>query len=167
MVRQRRAAGILVMAALVGTVPILSLAGPPASEHQTGSDNLLHNPGFEGSYVVGLVHVNDGVYRDNIFTPEGWVTWWRQGMGDGGEFGQPEVQVIAADHPNYGYDAELPRIYSGFQGLKVFNMWRPQDAGIYQCVWGLQPGATVELTAYAHAWTCNNAISLLRKRVHT
>jgi LysM repeat protein len=166
MVRRRRMAGILMVAALMGTVPILSLAGPPASEQQTDDGNLLHNPGFEGPYVVGLVHVNDWIFRDNIFTPEGWVTWWRQGIGDGGEFGQPEVQVIAADHPNYGYDAALPRIYSGFQALKVFNMWRPQDAGIYQCVHGLQPGATVQLTAYAHAWTCDSDQNLGYTCVH-
>jgi LysM repeat protein len=156
MVRRRRVAGILLVAVFVGTVPVTSLAGPPASEQTTGSGNLLYNPGFEGSYVVGLVHVNDWIFRGNIFTPEGWVTWWRQGLCDGGEYGQPEVQVISADHPNYGYDAELPRIYSGQQALKVFNMWRPQDAGIYQCVHGLQPGATVSLTAYAHAWTCDS-----------
>jgi LysM repeat protein len=166
MARRRRTAGVLLVAALVGSVPVLGLAAPPSSEHQTETANLLYNPGFEGAYVVGLVHVNDWIFRDNIFTPEGWVTWWRQGIGDGGEFGQPEVQVISADHPNYGYDADLPRIYSGWQSLKVFNMWRPQDAGIYQCVDGLQPGATVQLTAYAHAWTCDSDENLGYTCVH-
>jgi LysM repeat protein len=155
MIRVRTLVATLLAVAVIGAAAATAVA---AREAQAPSQqtNLLHNPGIEGPYVVSQVHLQDGQFRDNIFTPEGWVTWWRTGGGEGGEWGQPEVQVISADHPNYGYDSELPRIHTGNQSLKFFTMYRPHDGGLYQHVAGLQPGSTVQFSAWAHAWSCNS-----------
>jgi LysM repeat protein len=155
MIRARTIATTLLVVAAVGAIAATGVAARESAA-PSGQTNRLQNPGIEGPYIVSQVHVQDGQFRDNIFTPEGWVTWWRIGHGEGGEWGQPEVQVIAADHPNYGYEAELPRIHSGNQSLKFFTMYRPHDGGLYQYVPGLQPGSTVEFAAWAHAWTCDN-----------
>jgi LysM repeat protein len=164
MVQNRILISVLLAAGLLGAVPTFSVGVPVSSLHAQDQTNLLKNPGFEGlscdpssppgkchgNYDQGRVHVNDGVIRDNVFTPQGWVTWWREG----GNYGQPEVQVIPADDPRYSYDAELPRIHGGMYSLKLFNFYRNQDAGIYQVVTGLEPGSTVEFSAYGHGWSC-------------
>lgn len=115
----------------------------------------LVNGDFEGGWEWGRVHVDDGVWHDNIQTPAGWVTWWRQGYGEGGEYGQPEVEITHASDPRYGYDADLPRIRTGAQAVKWFTMYRPHEAGLYQVVEGLPPGAEVQVLAWVQAWTCN------------
>jgi hypothetical protein len=80
------------------------------------------------------------------------VTWWQEG----GNFGQPEVETIPWDDARYGEGAILIRIHSGFYAAKYFNYYRRQDGGFYQCVSGLQPGATVQFSAYGHGWSCDS-----------
>lgn len=111
--------------------------------------------GFELGTAPSLIHIIDGMERDNILTPDGWVTWWRQGSGEGGEYGQPEVRLTFSTDPNQGYDSELPRLHSGSHGLQMFWMYRPGDGGVYSLVGGLTPGSTVRFSAWAETWTCN------------
>jgi hypothetical protein len=145
---------------LITVVGLLASPGAQARDQEAPprQTNYLSNPGMEGGVIVGHVHVQDGGIRDNIFTPEGWVTWWAEGHNRDGQLQrQPEVQVISADNPNYGYGATLPRVHSGNQSLKVFTQWGPHDAGVYQLVTGLPRGGTVQLTAYAHTWSCSTS----------
>jgi hypothetical protein len=87
---------------------------------------------------------------DNIFTPQGWVTWWREG----GDYGRPEVKVIPNEPP---FTGELPRIRSGHYATLLFTFYRLQDMGLYQCITGLEPEATVQFSAYAHGWSCDDS----------
>ncbi|MDY6874729.1 MAG: LysM peptidoglycan-binding domain-containing protein [Chloroflexota bacterium] len=159
MLKKRILIGTLLAAVLLGAMQVFSLATPDPSRHAQ-EVNLLQNPGFEGITcrpdsepgwcLDNWTHdVHDGTFHDNIFTPQGWVTWWRKG----GDYGQPEVKTIPNAPP---FTGELPRIRSGNYALMLFNFYRLQDTGVYQVVTGLEPGATVELSAYAHGWSCNN-----------
>jgi hypothetical protein len=112
--------------------------------------NSLKNPGFEGiTRPGGWTHAtHDGQMYDNIFTPEGWVTWWREGEN----YGVPEVRVI----PNEPPFTVIPRIRSGHYATMLFVFYRLQDMGLYQCVTGLEPGATAQFSAHAHGWSCDS-----------
>ncbi len=155
MIRKRAWIGILLMAALLGAVPAMSVAAP---QMQTAAP--LQNPGFEGlSCRAGSVPPEcldnwtratfDGVERQTIYTPQGWVSWWRTGENRG----QPEIRVI----PKAGnYVGELTRIRSGYYATQVFIAYYTMDAGLYQTVSGLTPGATVQFSAYGMGWSCES-----------
>ncbi|MEE8392506.1 MAG: right-handed parallel beta-helix repeat-containing protein [Anaerolineae bacterium] len=121
---------------------------------------VLQNTGFEGITCApgsppgwcwdNWTHdTHNGETHDNIFTPQGWVTWWRE---DGG-YGQPEVKTIPRVPP---FTGELERIRSGNYAVLLFTFYRLQNMGLYQVVTGLPPGATVQFSAYAHGWSCDS-----------
>ncbi len=115
------------------------------------TDALL-NPGFEGiTESGGITHDTfNGEWYDNIMTPEGWVTWWEEGAGS--PLGRPEVMPI----PFEGYFiVPVPRVRSGHWALKFFTFWRPHRGGVYQTVANLPAGSHATLSAFAHAWSCN------------
>lgn len=161
MIQKRMLIGILLATLVLGISPALSLAAPePAPERQ--ETNLAVNPGFEGiSCRPGSVapecldnwthnvHWPDEPIHDNIFTPQGWITWWRRG----GNYGQPEVKTIPNVAP---FTGELPRIHGGYYAALLFTFYRLQDMGLYQCV-PAEAGSTVQLTAYGHGWSCDDS----------
>jgi len=159
MIQNRTLIGILLVAVLLGTVPALSVAAPGPSRPAQEGTNLVQNPGFEGVTCApgsdpgwcldNWTHdAHDGSSHENIFTPQRWVTWWRTG----GSYGQPEVKTIPNVPP---FTGELPRIRSGNYATLLFTFYRLQDMGLYQVVTGLEPGATVQFSAYAHGWSCD------------
>jgi LysM repeat protein len=159
MIRRRVMVTILLAAILLGAIPVTSMAAPDPYPTAQGT-NVLKNPGFEGitcapDSASGWCEDNwtrdtyDGSTREEIFTPQGWVTWWRKG----GDYGRPEVKVIPRVAPFIGPPA---RINNGQYAVQYFNFFRLQDGGLYQKVDGLTPGATVQLTAYGHGWACDN-----------
>ena len=120
--------------------------------------NLLVNPGFEG---IGKPQNNtlpnpanwtretfNGEQRGEIFTPEGWVTWWQ-----GGDFKIPECKVIPNEVP---FNIEPSRIYEGYYSALCFSFWGTMNAGYYQVVRNLPAGSVVEGSFYAHAWSCGD-----------
>jgi LysM repeat protein len=153
--------GIMLAVVLLGIVPALGMAQPCPSHSAQAGTELLTNPGFEGiscragskppecldNWSNSANH--DGSTHGNIFTPQGWVTWWREG----GDYGQPEVKTIPNVAP---FTGELPRIRSGYYAVLLFTYYRLQETGLYQVVTGLVPGATVQFSAYGHGWSCNS-----------
>lgn len=150
---------VLLMTMLLGMAPVLSHAAPDGSRMLQTGTNLLQNPGFEGitcgpTSAEGWCDDNwgrkthDGSVHDNIFTPQGWVAWWRKGDG----YGQPEIKTIPKVAPFIGPPA---RINNGKYAALFFTYYRNQDGGFYQVVNGLEPGATVQASAYAHGWSCD------------
>ncbi len=123
---------------------------------------LLKNPGFEGLNcpAEGWCSNNwtrdtfNGVPYGEIFTPQGWVTFWTEGVNpvDGRNFGRPECKVIPNAPPFVGPPA---RVRSGSYAIMQFGFFRAIDSGVYQVVSGLSPGATVQFSAYGHAWSCD------------
>ena len=159
MVTRRLLLGVLLAALLLGIAPLASRAEPGLPEAVLQSGNRARNPGFEGlscdpgspagwCYGNWTHDAHDGSVHGNIFTPQGWVTWWRKGGG----YGQPEVKTIPRVPP---FTGELERIRSGNYAVLLFTFWRLQDTGLYQVVSGLQSGSTVEFSAYAQGWSCN------------
>jgi LysM repeat protein len=161
MIKKHTWIGMLLVFVLVGMSPVFSLADRDLSRLAQEGTNLLKNPGFEGLVCApdsepGWCNDNwsnnsnhDGSFHDNIFTPQGWTTWWRKG----GQYGQPEVKTIPNVHP---FTGELPRIRSGNYAVQYFNFYELQDGGLYQVVKGLEPGATVQFSVYAHGYSCDD-----------
>ncbi|MBN1876763.1 MAG: LysM peptidoglycan-binding domain-containing protein [Anaerolineae bacterium] len=118
--------------------------------------NLLVNPGFEGigrsidngspNYSNWTRDTFTGVPYGEIFTPQGWVTWWQEG-----DFKRPECKVIPNEAP---FNVEPYRVYDGYYSGMCFTFFGKQNAGYYQVVQNLSPGALVEGSFYAHAWAC-------------
>jgi LysM repeat protein len=158
---KRAFVGVLVAGVLFALLAAFAFV-PASAQPVQQEGNLLVNPGFEGlSCPSGTpdqaecnathdVHIKDGIIRDNIRTPEGWVTWWREDPANG--WTQPEV-VIAAQADPY---LNPPRVRTGSYAMKVFGSHGAFDGGFYQVVTGLRPGATVALSAHAHTWTCTS-----------
>jgi LysM repeat protein len=159
---RRTTIAISLAIALASAIPATLAVIPASAQPAQQGTNLLVNPGFEGLSCPGgrpdqaecnathIVHIQDGIIRDNIRTPEGWVTWWREDPTNG--WTQPEV-VIASQADPY---LNPPRIRTGSYAMKVFGSHGGFDGGFYQVVGGLTPGATVSLAAYAHTWTCTS-----------
>jgi hypothetical protein len=164
MITKRVLLSLVLTTVLLGTVASISFANPELSPVAQDGTNLLKNPGFEGltcapSSAAGWCDDNwthdahDGSVHGNVFTPQGWVSWWRTG----GDYGQPEIKTIPAVAPFIG---EINRIHSGNYAVLLFTFYRLQDTGLYQVVSGLEPGGTVQLSAYAHGWSCDSAENL-------
>ena len=159
MIRKRTLIGVLLAAVLLGAAPVFSLAKPDLSRFAQEGTNLVQNPGFEGvvcgpSSAEGWCDDNwvrdthDGSVHDNIFTPQRWVSWWRKD----GDYGQPEIKTIPRVDPFIGPPT---RINNGNYAALLFTFHRQQDAGFYQLVTGLEPGAAVQFSAYGHGWSCD------------
>lgn len=149
---------LLVLALTLSTQMLVPLVA--ARELQTlpqqDAGNLLVNPGFEG---IGRPMDNasfnpnnwtrdtfTGVQYGEIYTPEGWVTWWQEG-----EYGRPECKVTYKEPPFLN----PMRIYSGYHAVMCFTFTRRQNAGHFQVVRNVAPGTVLEASYYAHAWSCN------------
>jgi LysM repeat protein len=150
---------VLTLAVLLLGIASQWTSAAPLAQQQ----NLLVNPGFEGINCPSSGWCPDNYTRDTftgaqygeIYTPQGWVTFWSEGVNpaDGRHYGRPECKVIPNAPPFVGPPA---RVRSGNYAIMQFGFWRSIDSGVYQTVSNLSPGATVQASAYAHTWTCND-----------
>ena len=147
----------LLALAVMMAAPVLAIETVRPVFQEPGT-NLLQNPGFEG---IGRPVNNSspnpnnwtrdtftGAVYGEIYTPEGWVTWWQEG-----EFGRPECHVIAREAD---FIEPVLRIYDGYYSGKCFTYFRKQNAGYLQVVRNIPPGSVVEGSFYAHAWSCDH-----------
>ncbi len=150
------AVSLLALAAMMSS-PVLATEMARPALQEPGA-NLLQNPGFEG---IGRPLNNSSPNSNNwtrdtftgatygeIYTPEGWVTWWQEG-----DFGRPECHVIAREAD---FIEPVLRIYDGYYSGKCFTYFRKQNAGYFQVVRNIPPGSVVEGSFYAHAWSCDH-----------
>jgi hypothetical protein len=156
MSRKHIVIGVLLAALLLGIVPAFSMAAPAAEDVARPAlqeGELLRNGNFEEdweaakSHTVTVFPAEGGSYDKligNIFTPPGWVTWFRHKPGT---WDQPEV---TDSHKSI----DSRRVNSGAKGIRLFTFWRDHDGGFYQVVSGLTPGATVQFSAYGAGWSC-------------
>jgi len=116
--------------------------------------NLVRNGGFEADWGEGKSHRclvfpkgKEPFETDvgNIFTPPGWVTWFRH---DPGTWDQPEVR-------DAWKQVDRRRVHSGEKGMLLFTFFRKHDAGFLQQV-QVTPGTRLRLTVWAHAWSNHN-----------
>ena len=124
------------------------------------SSNLLRNGGFEADWSEErshrcLIFHTDGrveeAERGNIFTPPGWITWFKHGLPvehdpnnrDG--WAQPEVR-------DAWITGDATRVHSGQKAILFFTFFRVHDGGFLQQV-HVRPGTRLKLSAWAHAWS--------------
>jgi LysM repeat protein len=159
MIKKRILTAGLLMTLLLGMAPVLSVAAPGQSRLTQEGTNLLTNPGFETDWGVAASHrtlvlsEDEGVFEKevgNIFTPAGWVSWFRHKPREkaSNAWDQPEV-TDTVQNP------DSRRTRSGQRSMRMFTFYRRHDGGFYQTVSGLQPGETVQFSAYGQAWACN------------
>ncbi len=112
--------------------------------------NLLRNGSFKANWSEERSHqciriTGDGVVefveRSNIFTPPGWLVWYRE---EEGLWGQPEGREATGTNPD--------RMRSGDRGYLLFTFSQRQDAGLLQQV-EVVPETRVRLEVWAHAWS--------------
>ncbi len=128
-------------------------------QRQEAGGNLLVNPGFEG---IGRSEDNStpnpgnytratfsGAQYGEIYTPEGWVTWWQEG-----DYRSPECKVIPNEAP---FNQEPQRIHRGYYSALCFTFYGKQNSGYYQVVRDIPPGSVVEGSFSAHAWSCGES----------
>ncbi len=151
------AIGLLLTLLLTSTQAIQAQETTPPPTPAAGP-NLLENPGFEGigKPVDNRMPNPDNWTRDTfnavpyseIFTPEGWSIWWKEGDG----YGRPECKVIPNEPP---FNIAPIRIHAGYYSVLCFGFYRKLHAGAYQVVRGIPPDSVVEGTFMAHAWSCS------------
>lgn len=114
--------------------------------------NLLSNSGFEGGWWRRTF---SGQEYGEIFVPEGWVAFWREGgpvphdPRNSSGYGRPEMHIINREPPFL----DPLRVRGGQRALKFFTFYRIHDAGVFQKVSGLRSGARIQATGWAHAWS--------------
>jgi LysM repeat protein len=159
MIRKRMLTAVLLMTMLLGMAPVLSHAAPEPTQATQQGPNLLNNPGFEADWGTEQSHrtiifpKGGAAYEkpvENIFTPPGWVTWFYHDPQDDPTVGWDQPEVTDA-----WIHQDARRVRNGEKAIKLFTFYRRHDAGFYQVVGGLEPGASVQFSAYAQAWTCN------------
>jgi LysM repeat protein len=159
MIKKRVLTAVLLMTVVLGLMPVPTLAAPGQSWPTQEGANLLANPGFEADWGVEASHRTlvlsdeDGVFEKavgNIFTPPGWISWFRHKEREEAKnaWAQPEVtDTVQNPDPR--------RTRSGQRAIRMFTFYRRHDGGFYQTVSGLEPGETVQFSAYGQAWACN------------
>jgi LysM repeat protein len=151
MIQKRILIGTVLIAVLVGILPAMSMAAPDPAPAEQDQPNLLQNAGFEEDWSLESSHRchtfpdNNIKETGNIFTPPGWITWFRH---EPGVWDQPEVT-------DAWVTIDARRVHSGQKGIRLFTFWRDHDGGFYQVVRGLEPGATVQFSAYGEGWSCD------------
>lgn len=156
--KKLRSLGLLVILLTLSVSNINANVTTGPHSQATGT-NLIANPGFEG---VGRPITNDqpnynnwtratfsGAEYGEIFTPEGWVTWWQEG-----DFKRPECKVIPNEPP---FNGTPTRIYAGYYSGMCFTFYGKQNAGYYQVVRNIPANSVVQASYYAHAWSCSES----------
>ena len=118
---------------------------------------LLKNPSFDGGWTR---QTHTGQEWGEIFTPEGWVAFWKEGPPVPNDstnklgYGRYEMQVIGWADP-FKSPPRLHTTGDGNRSLKFFTFFRVHDGGVYQKVTGLHAGDKCEFSGWAHAWSSN------------
>jgi LysM repeat protein len=126
---------------LVSLTALLLPAGSQPAAWAQEPANLLRNPGFEGSYTPW-----SGI--NEIQVASDWTPWWveRQPGDPGGINHRPEYKEAAGWlFPD--------RVHSGSSAQQWFTFYSTHTAGMYQKVFGIQPGARLQFSIWAQVWS--------------
>lgn len=135
---------ILFVAACVCVMGLAVAAQPAAAQ----GENLLQNPGFEGSYSVYRPQTAQeradcptGICN-TVQIPSGWSPWW---VKEQGTDGNPEYKPAAPF---------AERIRSGGNAAQYFTFHRTHKAGFYQQV-NVPANAVVQFSIWGQTWITN------------
>ena len=113
---------------------------PAGGGQQPVSGNLLRNPGFEGPYSSWQPQLS------TVQMAADWTPWWINDLNHVPVWVQPEYKPAEKrDYP--------ARVYDGERAQQWFTFHRSHNAGIYQQVSGVTPGATYRFTAQLQVWS--------------
>lgn len=142
---------------------ILSVTGNAVAAPSADGPNLLQNPGFEDPYAKQCCQTDLSKYYPNTPIAEvqvawGWNAWWLQPDQDPqhpGAGGNPSWHRPEWRNANCG-SVCANRVHSGNDAQKYFTFWSVHDAGMYQQVSGVTPGALLRFSVYMQAWSTNS-----------
>ena len=126
--------------------PPTATTAPPPNPQPTN----LRNGNFEADWSEESSHrcltLPEGgspyeLQVGNVFTPPGWVCWFRHQEG---VWAQPEGRDAWARNPD--------RMRGGAKGYVLFTFHKAHDAGLYQQV-NVAPGTNLRFSAWVHAWS--------------
>ena len=153
---------IVVVCAML-LLPALVSAGPEAAPPHQGGE-LLKNPGMEGPMWFKSQIGEDGLPINEVQIAEGWMAWWAPTP-------PPYVEMpnncehrglwgcywMRPEFVDTARTLQTNRIHSGDNSQKYFSFGRMHEAGLYQRVTGITPGAKLRFTVFMHAWLCLDA----------
>lgn len=121
------------------------------------TENLLANPGFEGSYSD---YVPNPAIPDcpwgvcfSAQMADNWTPYWQShnsAVDEGWEMLMPEYKPATTDF------TDPPRVRSGARAQQWFTFYATHRAGIYQQVYNVEPGKSYCLSVWGHAWSAYN-----------
>jgi len=152
---------LVVILCAVLLLPALASAGPEAMPPAQGGE-LLKNPGMEGPmWFKSQCCGEDGLPINEVQMAEGWTAWWLP---------TPPPYVVPPNEcehralwgcywmrPEFVDTArslQANRIHSGDNSQKYFSFGRMHEAGLYQRVTGITPGARLHFSVFMEAWMC-------------
>jgi hypothetical protein len=150
---------VVLLVALCMMMVVLLFVSPLSSRAQVSGPNLLADGNFEASAPWPS---QDGI--DEVQVGPGWRAWYLDvapstvkapsNCSDSGSrydcyWMRPEFRDNdAASFPD--------RVHSGLRSQKYFSYGRMHEAGLYQRVAGITPGAMLRFSIYVEAWQCSN-----------
>jgi len=150
---------LLVGLTLLGLGLLTTPAGEPA---QAQGENLLSNPGFEGSFssytpetAREIADCPSGICT-TAQVPIGWKAWWlKERPTDVNPEFKPAERNVRGD-----------RVHSGDRAAQYFSFWSTHKAGIRQTV-SVPDNAIVEFSVWGHSWMSEDDLSLVSDRSGT
>jgi len=154
-------AALVVAVCLVLLLPALVLAEPQVMPSAQGGE-LLKNPGLDGPMWFKSQCCDEGGNPINeVQVAENWTAWWLE---------MPPGDVVLPDNcerraqwgcywmrPEFVDSArtlQTNRIHGGDNSQKYFSFGRMHEAGLYQRVTGVAPGARLHFSVFMSAWMC-------------
>ena len=141
---------------------LIAPAGSAAAALAADGPNLLQNPGFESPFVkqccqTDLAHYFPNTPIDEVQVAAGWQGWWLQPDQDAfhpSAGGTPSWHRPEWREANCGSVCSN-RVRSGNNAQKYFTFWSVHDAGMFQQVSGIAPGAPLLFSVYMQGWSTN------------
>ena len=144
----------------------LPLAGLASAASQADGPNLLNNPGFESPYSKQCCQTDLSKFLpdtpvDEVQVAVGWFGWWLQPDLDPAHPGACDTPGCVAWHRPEWREANCGevcanRIRSGSNAQKYFTFYSVHDAGMYQPVSGITPGARLRFSVHMQGWSTNS-----------
>ena len=133
---------ILLLAALFAMMALVSPAAPASAQ----GPNLLQNPGMEAPFAASLPG------KENCLIAVPWLAWFVEGNAEqtaAGYLLAPEYKMATwADYPGN-------RVRSGSLSQQYFHSFGNFQAGIYQVVPNVTPGARYTFELWVLTWSCD------------
>ena len=154
---------LVIILCVVLLLPALASASPEAMPPAQGGE-LLKNPGFDGPmWFKSQCCGEDGMPINEVQIAQGWTAWWLPTPPPGVNLpANCEHKALWGCYwmrPEFVDSArtlQANRIHGGDNSQKYFSFGRMHEAGLYQRVTGITPGARLRFTVFMEAWMCTD-----------